>query len=472
MTTEEAIAVYNEMADKYNSVMDLYDTCECPYIETRPRMPLYAPDSTKKHSDLITVYHDHYLEPDGVKLINLIDSASQTLEGLSLKKHGPRDAYYWNGYVQLYTDTYIDPETGMSTDSTNDLAIDCVRNSCATVDDLDPVPADPNLLEFKVYPILNTTNEDNIDSAVDDAMTVFNEVAELPKICSTDQDAYGISLELEYTQEEYSTAYSKGSYETKLKAIFSALVNYIATDYNNWINGNASTLSRDISNLMAAYTNASTYESLKIGSTGDYTVASRWQPNIPAGASGSYSGSYYCKPAIQYDMGIDGSNYYCTKAYLGPITFRAVRYNNPYTNADMHEEGFSYEYAVGEVKFTPVTVPYTEVRDPLITAKSAKTYNSLSHLTSLTTSHYDITINPCDAVIQSPGEIDELFTFPDISFEYYLNLYDPVTQTSYACHVYKGTTYYHHTLNFTPVCEQLTVNTATYLTPHQEESEE
>jgi hypothetical protein len=356
----------------------------------------------------------------------------------------------------------------MDTDSTNGLAIDYVRNSCATVDDLDPVPADPNLLEFKVYPILNTTNEDNVDSAVDDAMTVFNEVAELPKECNTNQDAYDISLELEYTQGEYTTAYSKGSYETKLRAIFSALVNYIATDYNNWINGNTSTLSSDISNLMAAYTDVATYESLKIDSTYDYTVGSRWVPIVPSGNGGSY----YCKPAIQYDMGVDGSNYYCTKAYLGPITFRAVRYNNLYTNADMHEEGFSYEYAVGVVKFLPNMVPYTEVSDPLITAKSAKTYNSLSHLTSLTTGHYDITINPCDAVIQSPGEIDELFTFPDISFEYYSNLYDPSTQTYYACHVYKGTPYYHHTLNFTPVCEQLTVNTTTYLTPHQEESEE
>ena len=124
------------------------------------------------------------------------------------------------------------------------------------------------------------------------------------------------------------------------------------------------------------------------------------------------------------------------------------------------------------VKFLPNMVPYTEVSDPLIIAKSARTYNSLSHLTSLTTDHYAITINPCDAAIQSPGEIDELFTFPNISFEYYSSLYDPATQTSYACHVYKGTPYYHHTLNFTPVCEQLTTNTTTYLTPHQEESEE
>lgn len=528
MTIEEAIAVYNQVATRYNEVMALYDLCDCasqpPNYNYKKRAPLYNPLATEKYKDLLDIQKTYsggnvYYY---VKLVQLIEELSEKLEEISLKKHGPLDKYSPNGYIQLYTEALFDSVTDEEVtdphmvsyllpygvvDHPNGTAIDYKDNYCEDLDRLDPPPDSSEFLETKVYPIVDTCNPDNVDTTVANAVSVFNSVADLPKQGDLHSDTYCISVELSYEYQYwvsdpqpdnpdygYFEWHKKSKYTEKLKEIYPKVIACMKDDYNNWLNGLPSTIQADFTSLMNDYTVLSTQsayvyeEKLIIRKSDSYTVYGPGRNgNVPGAPiihpffpnSTTYG---YMKPTIEYTMvywesGIPPTNPIdvtadnaCTGAHLGPIAFNAIRFENRYSNSDAYYEGFYYNWECGEIQwYSAMEHEYTDLGTELCYTV-AETYTDLKHLTSITNHNFKIKIDPCTTYILGGDGINSVETFPTISFDYYSSLYYPDGQYYASCHVYNGTPYIPYVLNMVYEFHGVDIKATTYIEAHAAES--
>lgn len=453
MTDAEAISIYNEMAAKYNDVMALYDTCNCNGGEhdDKARIPLFDPDADNKHSDLkeIVYFTTQSDTVKGVRLISIIDKYCDDLKDISLKLHGPLDVYHPNGYVQLFTEAQLDPETGSHVDAPNGLGIDYTDNVCLDLNRLNPAPDSSEFLEAKVYPILNTQNQDDADSLADAALDTFHEVAAMPKKCAIDGSVYEFNGTLTYTIDNTGTLNAKNTIESEINDIYDDLIDYLKNDYANWLNDDTSTLDSDIDTLENTYTTAArtlvvSYSTSASGG-GIATTYFPENANYPSDyidAITPLSEVFYYKPGIEYRMHIDHNSgtHYCTKVVIDPIHLRVAKVNNKY-QVDMALTGLSYAYKHGSISINGPT----NHNLPLTTTVRPREYNILGHLTSISYSAYSGVAPSCDSLVISSDSsqsnpIDSISTFPTLSWDQYDNMlvapgtYGPAV-------IYNGTTY-------------------------------
>lgn len=503
MSFADAVAIYNEVAEKYNAVMALYDTCDCGNTHStgsKKRIPLYDPETIPKHqigtflnnngyyrffwspgelNQCECVGYDnsnHYRE--GCGILQVVAGLCKELEDLSLKLHGPLNAYYRNGYVQLYTEAYIDPATGLNTADPNGLGIDVTNNVCADLNDLDPGSSAPldtsTFLETKVYPVITTVDTEDVESRLTAALSMFNTVADLPKGCSYDDDeisSYAVNYQLSYsitndiTGDDPIGNHTKADYDAILPTIYSDFISIISNDYSNWLQGLTRTLAADILTLEQRYTAANadhlTLTQLVISQE---TTPKTDLEQIPVYAdvpndlrNKNYAFVYYSLPGMVYSTFIDtnDNSVVCDKVVIKGIRLKVVKLSNPY-RSKLYLEGLKYPDTHGSLElFLEHATPYT---DTFVQHQQPRKFNSNLQYVSTTYSPLLLTIPPCSSILLTPDDqvsdpITLISTFPTLSYEECSNIPYPASMlpaTYGPAVIYEGTAYYGYTATYDP----------------------